>query len=88
VGIVVFLLCFCVSDFFVFFRSVCVYFAVMFVLFVENAKSFSLESFVASSVFVHGGLSVASVLSHWCRSVAFQSITLLVQIKVMGLLVV
>jgi hypothetical protein len=48
VGIVFFLLCFClVSDLFVFFRSVCVYFAVMFVLFVENAKGFSLKSFVA-----------------------------------------
>jgi hypothetical protein len=48
VGIVFFLLCirlvyYCVSDLFVFFGSVCVYFAVMFVFFVENANSFSLE---------------------------------------------
>jgi hypothetical protein len=31
---------------------------------------------------------VASVLSFWCRSVAFRGIPLLVKIKVLGLLVV
>jgi hypothetical protein len=61
----------------------------MFVLFVENAKSFSLESFIACALSDCAWFVIESVMvdiSFWCRSVALKSIPMLVQTNVLGLL--